>query len=56
MLIIPSYREVGKDFIENCKENLEEHIKANIEFNKKIITHSDKNMYQQSKKLYTVDV
>ena len=36
LLIIPGYKEVGPDFIENAKENLEEHLKSQIEFNKKM--------------------
>ena len=36
MLVIPSYREVGQEFIENAKENLEEHLKVNIEFNERL--------------------
>ena len=36
-MCIPSYRDVYPNFIENCKENLEEHLKANIAFNKKML-------------------
>jgi hypothetical protein len=37
LLVIPSYRDVGQDFIENAKENLEEHLKVQIEFNKRML-------------------
>jgi len=37
LLIIPGYEEVGPDFIENAKESLEEHLKSQIEFNKRML-------------------
>jgi hypothetical protein len=37
MLIIPGYKELDPEFIERCKENLEEHLKATIEFNKRLL-------------------
>ena len=36
LLIIPSYKDIDQDFIERAKENLEEHLKSQIEFNKRL--------------------
>lgn len=36
LLMIPGYKEVEPDFIERAKENLEEHLKSQIELNKRL--------------------
>lgn len=36
LLIIPGYKDIDQDFIERAKENLEEHLKSQIEFNKRL--------------------
>ncbi len=36
LLIIPSYKDIDQGFIERAKENLEEHLKSQIEFNKRL--------------------
>lgn len=36
LLWIPGYKDIGQDFIDRAKEKLEEHLKSQIEFNKRL--------------------